>query len=128
MCRFASDTPLAGPTYQDVHRDTPELFDGETETPSFPFAVNFPPCDVTCSAMCSRHQARAPDACEIHAAGRRCGHACRRRELTEVCVPASVQPGRSSAGCTFCVDLPGASHLLAAHRATPGSANIPETA
>jgi ectoine hydroxylase-related dioxygenase (phytanoyl-CoA dioxygenase family) len=47
MCQLASDTPLAGSTYQDVHRDTPELFEGEPETPSFQLAVNFPLCDVT---------------------------------------------------------------------------------
>ncbi|HZZ02328.1 phytanoyl-CoA dioxygenase family protein [Paraburkholderia sp.] len=47
MCQLASDTPLLGSTYQDVHRDTPELFDGEPETPSFQLAVNFPLCDVT---------------------------------------------------------------------------------
>jgi ectoine hydroxylase-related dioxygenase (phytanoyl-CoA dioxygenase family) len=36
-----------GSTFQDVHRDTPALFDGEAETPSFQLAVNFPLCDVT---------------------------------------------------------------------------------
>ncbi|GAB7127709.1 hypothetical protein JCM19000A_22160 [Silvimonas sp. JCM 19000] len=47
LCQLASDTPLRGSTYQDVHRDTPELFEGEAETPSFQLAVNFPLCDVT---------------------------------------------------------------------------------
>ncbi|KPC50671.1 phytanoyl-CoA dioxygenase family protein [Amantichitinum ursilacus] len=47
MCQLATDTPLQGSTYQDVHRDTPELFEGEAETPSFQLAVNFPLCDVT---------------------------------------------------------------------------------
>jgi ectoine hydroxylase-related dioxygenase (phytanoyl-CoA dioxygenase family) len=47
MCQLATDTPLNGSTYQDVHRDTPALFDGEPETPSFQLAVNFPLCDVT---------------------------------------------------------------------------------
>jgi ectoine hydroxylase-related dioxygenase (phytanoyl-CoA dioxygenase family) len=47
MCQLASDTPLMGSTFQDVHRDTPALFDGEAETPSFQLAVNFPLCDVS---------------------------------------------------------------------------------
>ncbi len=47
MCQLATDTPLKGSTYQDIHRDTPALFDGEAETPSFQLAVNFPLCDVT---------------------------------------------------------------------------------
>ncbi len=47
MCQLATDTPVLGSTYQDVHRDTPELFPGEAETPSFQLAVNFPLCDVT---------------------------------------------------------------------------------
>jgi ectoine hydroxylase-related dioxygenase (phytanoyl-CoA dioxygenase family) len=47
MCQLATDTPLDGSTYQDVHRDTPELFEGEAETPSFQLAVNFPLRDVT---------------------------------------------------------------------------------
>jgi ectoine hydroxylase-related dioxygenase (phytanoyl-CoA dioxygenase family) len=47
MCQLATDTPLKGSTYQDVHRDTPALFDGRDETPSFQLAVNFPLCDVT---------------------------------------------------------------------------------
>jgi ectoine hydroxylase-related dioxygenase (phytanoyl-CoA dioxygenase family) len=47
MCQLATDTPLNGSTWQDVHRDTPALFAGEAETPSFQLAVNFPLCDVT---------------------------------------------------------------------------------
>lgn len=47
MCQLATDTPLNGSTYQDVHRDTPPLFDVLPETPSFQLAVNFPLCDVT---------------------------------------------------------------------------------
>ena len=47
LCQLATDTPLQGSTYQDVHRDTPELFEGEAETPSFQLAVNFPLCDVS---------------------------------------------------------------------------------
>jgi len=48
MCQLATDTPLLGSGYQDVHRDTPPLFPEEgPETPSFQLAVNFPLCDVT---------------------------------------------------------------------------------
>jgi len=47
MCQLATDTPLKGSTYQDVHRDTPALFENFLETPSFQLAVNFPLCDVT---------------------------------------------------------------------------------
>lgn len=48
MCQLATDTPLLGSDYQDVHRDTPPLFpETGTETPSFQIAVNFPLCDVT---------------------------------------------------------------------------------
>jgi len=48
MCQLASDTPLLGSEYQDVHRDAPPLFPetGE-ETPPFQLAVNFPLIDVT---------------------------------------------------------------------------------
>jgi ectoine hydroxylase-related dioxygenase (phytanoyl-CoA dioxygenase family) len=48
MCQLATDTPLIGSDYQDVHRDTPPLFPetGE-ETPPFQLAVNFPLVDVT---------------------------------------------------------------------------------
>lgn len=48
MCQLATDTPLLGSDYQDVHRDTPSLFpETGNETPSFQIAVNFPLCDVT---------------------------------------------------------------------------------
>jgi hypothetical protein len=48
MCQLATDTPLLGSDYQDVHRDAPPLFP-ETggETPPFQLAVNFPLVDVT---------------------------------------------------------------------------------
>jgi hypothetical protein len=48
MCQFATDTPLRGSDYQDLHRDTPPLFpEIKVETPSFQLAVNFPLVDVT---------------------------------------------------------------------------------
>lgn len=48
MCQLATDTPLRGSEYQEVHRDTPPLFPELTqETPPFQLAVNFPLCDVT---------------------------------------------------------------------------------
>jgi len=48
MCQLATDTPLQGSDFQDLHRDTPPLFPEEgIETPSFQLAVNFPLCDVT---------------------------------------------------------------------------------
>jgi ectoine hydroxylase-related dioxygenase (phytanoyl-CoA dioxygenase family) len=48
MCQLATDTPLLGSDYQDIHRDTPPLFPetGE-ETPPFQLAVNFPLVGVT---------------------------------------------------------------------------------
>ncbi len=47
MCQLATDTPLKGSDYQEVHRDTPPLFpEIEAETPSYQLAVNFPLCDV----------------------------------------------------------------------------------
>jgi ectoine hydroxylase-related dioxygenase (phytanoyl-CoA dioxygenase family) len=48
MCQLATDTPLLGSDYQDLHRDAPALFPetGE-ETPPFQLAVNFPLVDVT---------------------------------------------------------------------------------
>jgi ectoine hydroxylase-related dioxygenase (phytanoyl-CoA dioxygenase family) len=42
-----ANSPLNGSTYQDIHRDTPPLFDDLPETPSFQLAVNFPLCDVS---------------------------------------------------------------------------------
>lgn len=48
MCQLATDTPLLGSEYQDVHRDTLPLFP-ETggETPPYQLAINFPLVDVT---------------------------------------------------------------------------------
>jgi hypothetical protein len=46
--QLASDTPLLGSDYQDVHRDAPPLFpETGRETPPFQLAVNFPLVDVT---------------------------------------------------------------------------------
>jgi hypothetical protein len=46
--QLATDTPLLGSEYQDVHRDTPPLFpETGRETPPFQLAVNFPLVDVT---------------------------------------------------------------------------------
>ena len=48
MCQLATDTPLLGSGYQDVHRDAPPLFpETGQETPPFQLAVNFPLVDVT---------------------------------------------------------------------------------
>jgi ectoine hydroxylase-related dioxygenase (phytanoyl-CoA dioxygenase family) len=48
MCQLATDTPLLGSDYQELHRDTPPLFpEWSVETPSFQLAVNFPLVDVT---------------------------------------------------------------------------------
>jgi ectoine hydroxylase-related dioxygenase (phytanoyl-CoA dioxygenase family) len=48
MCQLATDTPVRGSDYQEIHRDTPALFpEWGRETPSFQIAVNFPLCDVT---------------------------------------------------------------------------------
>lgn len=47
MCQLATDTPLRGSDYQDIHRDTPPLFtETGRETPPFQLAVNFPLVDV----------------------------------------------------------------------------------
>jgi ectoine hydroxylase-related dioxygenase (phytanoyl-CoA dioxygenase family) len=47
MCQLATDTPLKGSEYQDVHRDAPPLFpETGQETPPFQLAVNFPLVDV----------------------------------------------------------------------------------
>ena len=45
MCQLATDTPVRGSDFQDWHRDTPPLFDGVPETPSFQLAVNLPLID-----------------------------------------------------------------------------------
>ncbi len=48
MCQLATDTPLVGSDYQDVHRDTPPLFpETGQETPPFQLAVNFPLVEIT---------------------------------------------------------------------------------
>jgi ectoine hydroxylase-related dioxygenase (phytanoyl-CoA dioxygenase family) len=48
MCQLATDTPLRGSEYQDVHRDSPGLFpDWDVQTPPYQLAVNFPLVDVT---------------------------------------------------------------------------------
>jgi hypothetical protein len=48
MCQLASDTPLKGSDYQDIHRDCPPLFpELNAETPMFQLALNFPLVDVT---------------------------------------------------------------------------------
>lgn len=47
MPQLATDTPLLGSDYQDVHRDAPPLFpETGRETPPFQLAVNFPLVDV----------------------------------------------------------------------------------
>jgi ectoine hydroxylase-related dioxygenase (phytanoyl-CoA dioxygenase family) len=47
MPQLATDTPLLGSDYQDIHRDTPPLFpETGQETPPFQLAVNFPLVDV----------------------------------------------------------------------------------
>lgn len=48
LVQLATDTPLLGSDYQDVHRDAPPLFpEWGRETPPFQLAVNFPLVDVT---------------------------------------------------------------------------------
>ncbi len=48
LCQLATDTPLRGSDYQDLHRDVPPLFpEWGRETPAFQLAVNFPLVDVT---------------------------------------------------------------------------------
>lgn len=49
MCQLATDTPLLGSDYQEIHADAPPLFPESSlvATPSFQLAVNFPLCDVT---------------------------------------------------------------------------------
>jgi len=48
MSQLATDTPLNGSIYQDIHRDCSPLFpELNTETPSFQIAVNFPLVNVT---------------------------------------------------------------------------------
>jgi ectoine hydroxylase-related dioxygenase (phytanoyl-CoA dioxygenase family) len=48
LCQLATDTPLLGSEYQDLHRDTQLLFpETGAETPPYQLAVNFPLVDVT---------------------------------------------------------------------------------
>ena len=48
ICQLATDTPLKGSEYQEIHRDAPPLFpEWGRETPAFQLAVNFPLVDVT---------------------------------------------------------------------------------
>lgn len=48
MVQLATDTPLLGSDYQDIHRDAFPLFPELTrETPAFQLAVNFPLVEVT---------------------------------------------------------------------------------
>ena len=48
LCQLATDTPLKGSDYQDLHRDTQLLFpETGVETPPYQLAVNFPLVDVT---------------------------------------------------------------------------------
>lgn len=75
MCQLATDTPLKGSTYQDIHRDTPALFDDFPETPSFQLAVNFPLRDVSLEngpfeTTLGTHRMRADDAVEAWKNGR----------------------------------------------------------
>ncbi len=48
MCQLASDTPVLGSDYQEIHRDCPALFpETGRETPMYQLAINFPLIDVT---------------------------------------------------------------------------------
>ena len=48
LCQLATDTPLNGSDYQDLHRDTQLLFpETGAESPPYQLAVNFPLVDVT---------------------------------------------------------------------------------
>lgn len=47
LVQLATDTPVLGSEYQDLHRDAPPLFpETGLETPPFQLAVNFPLVDV----------------------------------------------------------------------------------
>ena len=51
MCQWASDTPLKGSDYQEIHRDVYPLFgDWLPEPPSYQLAVNFPLSDCLTAA------------------------------------------------------------------------------
>ena len=48
MVQLATDTPVRGSDYQEIHRDTRPLFpESDQETPPYQLAVNFPLIDVT---------------------------------------------------------------------------------
>jgi ectoine hydroxylase-related dioxygenase (phytanoyl-CoA dioxygenase family) len=48
MVQLATDTPMKGSDYQEIHRDTRSLFpEWGRETPPYQLAVNFPLVDVT---------------------------------------------------------------------------------
>ena len=48
MVQLATDTPMKGSDYQELHADTPPLFpEINLATPSYQLAFNFPLCDVT---------------------------------------------------------------------------------
>jgi ectoine hydroxylase-related dioxygenase (phytanoyl-CoA dioxygenase family) len=48
LCQLATDTPVKGSDYQDLHRDTQLLFpESGAETPPYQLAVNFPLVDIT---------------------------------------------------------------------------------
>lgn len=48
MCQLASDTPVLGSDFQEIHRDCPPLFpETGVETPPYQLALNFPLVDVT---------------------------------------------------------------------------------
>ncbi|HYF22232.1 MAG TPA: phytanoyl-CoA dioxygenase family protein [Caulobacteraceae bacterium] len=48
MCQLATDTPLNGSDFQELHRDTQLLFpETGAESPPYQLAVNFPLVDVT---------------------------------------------------------------------------------
>jgi ectoine hydroxylase-related dioxygenase (phytanoyl-CoA dioxygenase family) len=48
LCQLATDTPLRGSDYQEIHRDAPPLFpELDQESPPFQLAVNFPLVEVT---------------------------------------------------------------------------------
>jgi ectoine hydroxylase-related dioxygenase (phytanoyl-CoA dioxygenase family) len=47
LVQLATDTPIRGSDYQDIHRDAPPLFpETGDETPPFQLALNFPLVDV----------------------------------------------------------------------------------
>jgi ectoine hydroxylase-related dioxygenase (phytanoyl-CoA dioxygenase family) len=47
LVQFASDTPLQGSDYQEIHRDFRPLFSDQIVTPLYALAVNFPLVEVT---------------------------------------------------------------------------------